>query len=221
MPWSHVGYVIPISSYPLLPTKPLRAPRHCHSYLSCTDLDVTFHTSALAFSGEVVLRIAYKPSPIKQNAWAQAYKNYLQINAFPNLVVVEREGGSHALQKKATGRAVVSDERDGWLDAAKPDSWDVNISFYRAFSVWWRPAFPVWRRPVFPVWWRRQKVEGLDVTLDDPADVRRWILVNGWMWVRDSSERWITSWTTCTSEEIVWLIRWYGRNNHLNNFQTR
>ena len=52
----------------------------------------------------------------------------------------------------------MSGERDGWLDAARPDSWDVNISFYQAFPVWWRPAFPVWWRPVFPVWWRRQKV---------------------------------------------------------------
>ena len=64
-------------------------------------------------------------------------------------------------------------------------------------------AFPVWRRSVFPVWWRRQKVESLDVTLDDPAGVRRWILVNGRMWVRGSSERWTMSWTARTSEKIV------------------
>ena len=30
---------------------------------------------------------------------------------------------------------------DGWPDAAKPDSRDVNISFYQAFLVWWRPTF--------------------------------------------------------------------------------
>ena len=173
MPWSCIGHVIPISSHLSLQTEPLRAPRCCHPHLSCTNSDATSYTSALALSGEEVLRIAYKPSPIKQNAWAQAYKDYLQINAFPDLVVVEQEGSPHALQKQATRGAAMSGERDGWLDAARPDSWDVNISFYRAFPVWWRPAFPVWRRPVFPVWWRRQKVEGLDVTLDDPAGVRR------------------------------------------------
>ena len=31
-------------------------------------------------------------------------KDYLQINAFPNLVVVEQEEYPHALQRKATGR---------------------------------------------------------------------------------------------------------------------
>ena len=150
MPWSRVGHVILISSHPLLLTKLLRALCRCHPHLFRTNSDATSHISALAFFGEKVLRIAYKPSPIKQNAWAQAYKDYLQINAFPNLVVVEQEGNPHALQKKATRGAAVSGERDGWLDAARPDSWDVNISFYQAFPVWWRP--------VFPVWWRRQKV---------------------------------------------------------------
>ena len=135
MPWLRVGHVIPILSHSSLPTEPLRAPRRCHPHLSCTDSDATFYTSTLAFSGEEVLYIAYKPSPIKQNAWAQAYKDYLQINAFPDLVVVEREGSPYALQRKATGRAAVSGERDGWLDAARPNSWDVNISFYQAFPV--------------------------------------------------------------------------------------
>ena len=143
MLWSRVGYVIPISSHPSLPTEPLQAPCCCHSHLSCTNSDATSHISALALSGEEVLHIAYKPSPIKQNAWAQAYKDYLQINVFPDLMVVEREGSPHALQRKATGGAAVSGERDGWLDAARPDSWDVNISFYRAFPIWWRPAFLV------------------------------------------------------------------------------
>ena len=46
--------------------------------------------SALALSGAEVLRVAYEPSQIKQNAWAQAHEDYLQINAFPDLIVVER-----------------------------------------------------------------------------------------------------------------------------------
>ena len=84
-----------------------------------------------------------------------ARKDYLQISAFPvrwwwseRRSTKESHWGSHEW----------SGERDGWLDAARPDSWDVNISFYQASPVWWRPAFPVWWRPVFPVWGRRQKV---------------------------------------------------------------
>ena len=50
-------------------------------------------------------------------------------------MVVEREESPHALQKKATGRAAVSGERDGWLDVARPDFWDVNISFYHFFYM--------------------------------------------------------------------------------------
>ena len=46
-----------------------------------------------------------------------ARKDYLQISAFPDLVVVEREGALHALQRKATGRAVskVVKETAGWM----------------------------------------------------------------------------------------------------------
>ena len=32
-----------------------------------------------------------------------------------------------------------------------------------------KPVFLVWWRPVFPVWLRRQRIVGLDITLDDPA----------------------------------------------------
>ena len=35
-------------------------------------------------------------------------KDYLQINAFPDLVVVEREEYPHALQRKATGGGATS-----------------------------------------------------------------------------------------------------------------
>ena len=66
MPWSRDGHVIPISSHPLLPTKPLQAPRRRHPHLSRTDSDTTYsrtdsditsHTSALALSGAEVLRV--------------------------------------------------------------------------------------------------------------------------------------------------------------------
>ena len=43
-------------------------------------------------------------------------KDYLQINVFPDLVVVEQEEKPHVLQKKATGRATskVVRETTGW-----------------------------------------------------------------------------------------------------------
>ena len=50
-------------------------------------------------------------------------------------MLVEREKSPNALQKKATRGAKVSDKRNGWLDAARPNSWNVNISFYRPLCV--------------------------------------------------------------------------------------
>ena len=94
-----------------------QAPRRRHPHLSCIKLG---YQLALALSKVEVLHVAYEPLPIKQNAWAQAYKDYLQINAFPDLVVVEREGNPHALQRKATGGATseVVRETAGWT---RPD----------------------------------------------------------------------------------------------------
>lgn len=57
-------------------------------------------------------------------------KNYLQINAFPDLVVMKQEENPYTLQKKATKKAAVSNEKDDWLSAARLDSWNVNINFY-------------------------------------------------------------------------------------------
>ena len=71
-----------------------QTPRYCQPHLPCIKLG---YQSALALFRVKVLYVAYKPLRIKQNAWAQAYKNYLQINAFPNLVVVEQEENSYAL----------------------------------------------------------------------------------------------------------------------------
>ena len=50
-----------------------------------------FFTSTLARFGEKVLRVTMSRCRSSRNAWAQAYGDYLQINAFPGLVVVERE----------------------------------------------------------------------------------------------------------------------------------
>ena len=77
-----------------------------------------------------------------------ARKDYLQISAFlvwwwwsERRSTIESYWGSHEWSGK----------RDGWLDVARPDSWDVNISFYQASLVCWRPTFPVWWWPVFPM----------------------------------------------------------------------
>ena len=49
-------------------------------------------------------------------------KDYLQINAFPDLVVVEREGNPHALQRKATGGATSEVVRKTSTSASTPPS---------------------------------------------------------------------------------------------------
>ena len=143
-----------------------------HRRYSHTDSATTSYTLALALSGAEVLCVAYEPSQIKQNAWAQVHGDYLQINAFPDLVVVEREENPHALQRKATGGATreVVRETAGWTRSG------LTLGTSTSDST----------RPVFPVWWKQQKVEGLDVTLDGPAvqctqmDPGGWSDVSAW-----------------------------------------
>lgn len=71
------------------------------------------YLSTLAHSGAEILCVVCEPLQIKENAWVQVHKDSLQINAFPDLVVLKQEKKTHALQRKATERAKVSGERDG------------------------------------------------------------------------------------------------------------
>ena len=98
-----------------------------------------------------------------------AWKNYLQISAFLDPVVVEREGVSHALWK-ATGGATskvvtrrLAGRSQAWLSGRQ-----------HQFLL---PSCVVEARLPCVV----ETAEGLDVTLDDPAGLRRWILIDGWM----------------------------------------
>ena len=63
----------------------------------------------------------------------------------------------------------MSGERDGRLDAARPDSWDVNISFYRASLCGDGGRVTSQQMSCG----NNAVVEGLDVTLDDLAGLRR------------------------------------------------
>ena len=85
------------------------------------------YQSALAISGAEVLRVACEP---KQFALIVGSRRLPADQRLSNLVVVEREGFPHVLQRKATERSHEwSGKGDGWPDTAWPDLWDVNISF--------------------------------------------------------------------------------------------
>ena len=112
--------------------------------------------SALALSGAEVLHVACEPN--KQFAWLSAHeKDYLQINAFPDLVVVEREEYPHAPQMKATGGATLLPDLPGGRVISRQMSCDNNA-----------------------------RVEGLDAILDNLAvqctqmDPGRWLDISAW-----------------------------------------
>ena len=68
-------------------------------------------------------------------------KNYLQTNAFPNLVVVERGEYPHALQKKATGRRVTSKvvrETAGWTQPCLTLETSISASIIHYTIRWVR-----------------------------------------------------------------------------------
>ena len=109
-------------------------------------------------------------------------KNYLQTSAFPNLVVVEREKYPHALQRKATGGGATSKVVRRWL-AGRGQAWPLGRQHQLL------PGPPGGRVTSQQMsCGNNARVEGLDVTLDDLAGLRGRVLMNGWMWVLDSSE---------------------------------
>ena len=58
-----------------------------------------------------------EPSQIEEKCLSISLKDYLPVNTFPDLVMVELEEWPHALQKNATDRATVSGKGDGEPDA--------------------------------------------------------------------------------------------------------
>ena len=102
-------------------------------------------------------------------------EDYLQTNTFPNLVMVEQEKCPHALQRKATGvgatRKVVRRRLAGRGQAfllgrqhqLLPGSFGGRVTSQQMFCG------------------NNVRLEGLDVTLDDPADLCGQVLMNGWM----------------------------------------
>ena len=100
-------------------------------------------------------------------------KDYLQINAFPDLVVVEREEYPHTLQRKATGGATseVVRETAGWTR--------LGLTFRTSTLASTRPS---WQQSYIAMsCGNNARVEGLDVTLDDPAGLCGWVLMDGRM----------------------------------------
>ena len=97
-------------------------------------------------------------------------KDYMQINAFLNLVVVEREEYPHALQRKATGKATseVVKEMAGWTRPGLT----LGISSPASTRSSWRQSYIVMSCG------NNARVKDLDITLDDPAGLRGWILMD-------------------------------------------
>ena len=109
-------------------------------------------------------------------------KDYLQTNAFPNLVVVEQEECPHALQRKATGGGAMSKVVRRRL-AGRGQAWPLGRQHQLL------PGPPGGRVTSQQMsCGNNARVKGLDVTLDDPADLCGWALMNGRMWVHDSPE---------------------------------
>ena len=91
------------------------------------------HQSALAFFGVEVLRIVCKPnkqftlilgSPEKTTCRPTFFWIWWWWSKKSILTLYKRKPLEEEPQVKCW--------RDGWLNAAKPDSWNVNISFYQA-----------------------------------------------------------------------------------------
>ena len=111
-------------------------------------------------------------------------KNYLQTNTFPNLVVVEQKDCPYALWRKATGKGATSKLVRRRL-ARRGQVWFLG---YQHQLLPGRLGSRVTSQCLAMSSSNNSRVEGLNVTLDDPASLHGRVLMNGWIWVRDSSE---------------------------------
>ena len=115
-------------------------------------------------------------------AWIQAFeKRLLADQRLSNLVVVEREGILPLYKGKP-----LEEPRVKWWErrlARRGQAWLLGRQHQLL------PGPPGGRVTSQQMsCGNNARVEGLDVTLDDPAGLRGRVLMNGWMWVRDSSE---------------------------------
>ena len=170
--------------HPSLPTEPLRAPHCCHPHLPRTDSDTTYsridsdttsHTSALAFSGKEVLRVLQSRG--QAAAWWPAREKRLLIDQrLSRPVVVERE--------TFYNKKPLEEPRVKWWErrlAGRGQTWLLGRQHQllpglpcvveARFSCVVEARLPL----------MVETAEGLDVTLDDLAGLRRWILMDGWM----------------------------------------
>ena len=106
-----------------------------------------------------------------------ARKDYLQISAFLDPVVVERGGSSRSMESHWR-----SHEWSGEKTAGRTRS---GLTLGTSTSASTRPSLCGEGPPSCVVEARLpcvvEMAEGLDITLDDPAGLRRWILIDGWM----------------------------------------
>ena len=90
-------------------------------------------------------------------------KDYLQINTFPDLVVVERERYLHVLYKKAIREATseVVRETASWTRPGLT----LRMSTQAFTRLFW------WQSYIAMSYGNNTRMEGLDVTLDNSADL--------------------------------------------------
>ena len=74
-----------------------------------------------------------KPKPSSLLDGQLARNDYLQISTFP---IRWWWSERHSIKKSYWRSHEWSGERDSWLNVARLDSWDVNISFYQVFLMW-------------------------------------------------------------------------------------
>ena len=177
MPWSRNSHVIPISSHPSSPTEPLQALHCCHPHLShtnsdttysCTNSDTTSYTSVLALSRAEVLRVLWSQGQAaclmaglqEKTTYRSApfWIGWWWSEGVPHALWKATEGAtSKVLRKRLAGRS------QAWLSGRQhqflPSSCIVEARFSCVVEI----------------------AEDLDVTLDNSAGLRKWILIDGWM----------------------------------------
>ena len=159
--------MISISSHPLLQIEPLQAPRRCHPHFacinldttySCTDLNITSYTSALAFSKAEILRVLQSQADLQEKTTYRSAPFWIRW--------WWSEGVLHALWK--TTRGATSEVVRRQL-AGRNQAWLLG----RQHQLLLPSCVVEARLPCM-----EETIEGLNVTLNDPAGLCKEILID-------------------------------------------
>ena len=104
-----------------------------------------------------------------------ARKDYLQISVFLNPVVVERGGSSRSMESHWRSHEWSGEKTAGRTRSGLTLGTSISASTRPSLCGEGPPSGVVEARLPYVV----ETAEGLDVTLDNPAGLRRWILIDG------------------------------------------